>query len=180
MFLVIFRTFGSRVGCLALIIFGLGYPWRFDWVGGAFLRQDWLAAVGMRRVPAQDEDASVSAGGAHRLRHHGAGLPGWIPRRPGGGLCPRTWSNDDPPPGSAVSPSASSSVSSLCLAAGSLTGAGPAAWTDFKWNLDKHHGTWLTNNVGLKNVLLYDGADHAPRGRRLQPARALDPLAGRR
>ena len=30
-----------------MIIFGLGYPWRFDWVGGAFLRQDWLAAVGV-------------------------------------------------------------------------------------------------------------------------------------
>ena len=46
----------------------------------------------------------------------------------------------------------------VCLAAGSLTGTGPRAWTDFKWNLSKHHGTWLTNNVGLKNVLLYDRA----------------------
>jgi hypothetical protein len=46
----------------------------------------------------------------------------------------------------------------LCLAAGSLTGAGPGAWADFKWNLEKHHGTWLTNNVGLKNLLLYDRA----------------------
>ena len=44
---MIFRTFGNRIGCLAVIIFGLGYPWRFDWVGGAFLRQDWLAAVGV-------------------------------------------------------------------------------------------------------------------------------------
>ncbi len=38
-------TYGSRVGGLALVIFGLGYPWRFDWIGGAFLRLDWFAAV---------------------------------------------------------------------------------------------------------------------------------------
>ena len=46
----------------------------------------------------------------------------------------------------------------LCLAGGSLTGSGPAAWSAFRDNLEKHHGTWLTNNVGLQNLLLYDRA----------------------
>ena len=34
LFVMIFKTYGTRVGCLALIIFGLGYPWRFDWSAG--------------------------------------------------------------------------------------------------------------------------------------------------
>ena len=45
----------------------------------------------------------------------------------------------------------------LCVVAGGLTGIGFDAWPQFVHNLEKHHGTWLTNNVGLKNVLLYDG-----------------------
>src|SRR5262249_2721102 len=46
-FVALGRTYGGRVVCLALIVFGLGYAWRWDWVGGGFLRQDWLVAVGL-------------------------------------------------------------------------------------------------------------------------------------
>jgi hypothetical protein len=34
--------FGWEIMCLALIWFGLNYPSRYNYVGGAFLRQDWL------------------------------------------------------------------------------------------------------------------------------------------
>jgi len=156
LFVTIFRTFGSRVGCLCLIIFGLGYPWRFDWVGGAFLRQDWLAAVGVA-VCLIKRRAFGFAGGLIAyafmvrvfpggflvgpavvfLRHLAEGKPtAWF-RRLAIGFAVGVV---------------------LCLAAGSLTGAGTSAWSDFAANLEKHHGTWLTNNVGLKNLVLYDRA----------------------
>jgi len=156
MFFMIFRTFGTRVGCLALIIFGLGYPWRFDWVGGAFLRQDWLAAVGVAICLLKTRRFGLAGGliayafmvrvfpggflvgpAVVFFRHLVDGKPTiWFRRLTLGFVIGVV----------------------LCLAAGSLTGAGPSAWTEFKWNLDKHHGTWLTNNVGLKNTLLYDRA----------------------
>ena len=39
------RTYGTAVTALFAILFGLGYPWGYTWVGGAFLRFDWFAAV---------------------------------------------------------------------------------------------------------------------------------------
>ncbi|MCU0304821.1 MAG: hypothetical protein MUC56_12265 [Thermoanaerobaculales bacterium] len=156
MFIAIFRSFGTRVGCLAVIVFGLGYPWRWDWVGGAFLRQDWLAAVGVA-VCLLKRGRFALAGGLIAyacmvrvfpggflvgpavvfVRHLVDGRPtAWFRRLATGFVVGVL----------------------LCLAAGSLVGRGPSAWLDFKWNLGKHHGTWLTNNVGLKNLMLYDRA----------------------
>jgi len=42
---LIWRSFGLTTACCAMIVFGLNYNARFYWTGGAFLRQDWLAAV---------------------------------------------------------------------------------------------------------------------------------------
>src|SRR5262249_43781758 len=39
------RVFGWRAMCVALLYWGTNYPARFMWVGGAYLRQDWLAAM---------------------------------------------------------------------------------------------------------------------------------------
>jgi len=156
MFVAIFRTFGTRMGCLAVIVFGLGYPWRFDWVGGAFLRQDWLAALGVAVCLLKRKSFGLAGGliayafmvrvfpggflfgpAVIFVRHLVEGRPtAWFRRLTIGFVAGVV----------------------LCLAAGSFVGAGPSAWSDFKWNLGKHHGTWLTNNVGLKNVLLYDRA----------------------
>ena len=41
----IFRVYGGRVGTMVVLLLGLGAPWRYDWIGGAFLRADWLAAL---------------------------------------------------------------------------------------------------------------------------------------
>jgi hypothetical protein len=156
MFWMVFRTYGSRIGCLALIIFGVGYPWRFDWVGGAFLRQDWLAAVGIGVCLIRRERFAVAGGlfaYAAMVRVFPAGflfgpavvaLRELATRRPVGWM----WKLLG---GFALGVA-------LCLVAGGLVGVGPQAWPQFVHNLEKHHGTWLTNNVGLTNVLLYDGA----------------------
>lgn len=147
-------TYGSRVGCLCLVVFGLGYPWRFDWIGGAFLRLDWLVALGvavclMRRERYRWAGALVAYAAmvrifpavfllgpavlAVRALVHKEDLC-WVWRFAQGFLV------------SAL----------LCLAAGALTGRGIDAWGEFARNLGKHQGTWLTNNVGLENVVLYD------------------------
>jgi len=152
-FVIVFRTYGRRVGCLALIVFGLGYPWRFDWVGGAFLRQDWLAAVVVGICMLKRERfalagalfayasmvrifpalflfglAVVAARGVvrrERLR--------WAARFAGGFAL----------------------AGAVCFGAGCLAGRGAAAWPEFARNLAKHQGTWLTNNVGARNLVLY-------------------------
>lgn len=154
MFAMVFRTFGARVGCLALIVFGVGYPWRFDWVGGAFLRHDWIAAVGLavcwlrRERPAA---AGAAIAYATMVRVFPGGFlvgPAVVALRDLARRRPIGWAWR-------VAGGFGAGVA-VCLIAGCLTGAGPAAWSQFTANLEKHEGTWLTNNVGLKNVLLYD------------------------
>lgn len=44
-FALVFRAFGARIGCGALVLFGLGFAGRYAWTGGAFLRMDWFAAI---------------------------------------------------------------------------------------------------------------------------------------
>ncbi len=156
MFLMIFRTFGTRIGCLAVIVFGLGYPWRFDWVGGAFLRQDWLAAVGVAICLLKRERFGL-AGGLIAYATMVRVFPGGFLVGPAVLAVRHLVEGRSMAWFRRLALGFAAGVV-LCLAAGSLTGRGPAAWSDFKWNLTKHHGTWLTNNVGLKNLLLYDRA----------------------
>ena len=152
-FVVLFRTYGARVGCVALVVFGLGYPWRYYWIGGAFLRQDWLAACVIAICLLKRERYAVAGclfAYAAMVRIFpvlflfGPALLavraairrerlGWALRLAGG---------------VALGVAA-------CVAAGALTGRGAAAWPEFVHNLEKHEGTWLTNNVGLENVVLY-------------------------
>lgn len=42
MWFVVWRTFGWRVACVALIFWGTAFPMRSWWTAGAFLRNDWL------------------------------------------------------------------------------------------------------------------------------------------
>jgi len=156
MFVMIFRTFGNRIGCLSIIIFGLGYPWRFDWVGGAFLRQDWLAAVGVAICLLKRKHFGL-AGGLIAYATMVRVFPGGFLVGPTVVLIRHLVEGRSILWFRRLAIGFAAGVL-LCLAAGCLTGAGPRAWADFKWNLGKHHGTWLTNNVGLKNILLYDRA----------------------
>jgi hypothetical protein len=155
LFVTIFRTYGSRVGCLSLIIFGLGYPWRFYWIGGAFLRQDWLTAVG------------VAICLLHRRKHLAAG--GFIAYAAMVRVFPAAflvgaavlglqalWRRQPVEWLGRIGAGFTAGVA-VCLVAGSLSGIGTSAWPQFWDNLEKHQNTWLTNNVGLKDTLLYDG-----------------------
>jgi hypothetical protein len=160
-FVVFFRTFGSRLGVLALLVYATGYGWRFYWTGGAFLRQDWFAAVvvgvcmlerqrfrvagallayaAMVRVfPLLFFAGPLAQAVRDRLRGHDLR---WFRRLATGAAL----------------------AALLLVGAGSLTGRGFAAWTELAANLRKHSRTWLTNNVGLRNPLLYDADTYARR-----------------
>ena len=155
MFVVVFRTYGARLGCLSLILFGVNYAGRYYWVGGAFLREDWLAATVIGICLLQKERyrwAGACFGYAAAVRIFPVLFlfgPAVVALR---ALLRRErpkWILD----------LGIGFVLTLVLAfgAGTLTGRGPSAWTDFADAITLHRGTWLTNNVGLDNVLLYDG-----------------------
>lgn len=154
LFVFVFRTYGSRIGCLTVLVFGLGYAWRFFWIGGAFLRLDWLAAVGiavcmMRRERYRTAGALLAYAGMVRIFPFALLLgPGVLALR---ALVQRqdfgwAWRLAQ---GFVVGVL-------LCLTVGGFTGRGFDAWQEFAVNLEKHKETWLTNNVGLANVVLYD------------------------
>ncbi len=156
LFVMVFRTYGSRVGCLSLIVFGLGYPWRFYWVGGAFLRQDWLAATAIAICLFHRKRYALGGGliayaamvrvfpGAFLVGAAVLGIHALVRRQPITRF-------------GRVAAGFAAGIA-ISLAAGCLSGIGPSAWPHFRANLEKHHDTWLTNNVGLRNTVLYDRA----------------------
>jgi hypothetical protein len=152
MFFVVYKTYGSAVGATALILFGAGYPWRYAWVGGAFLRYDWLAAVVIgccllkrRRFTA----AGALVAYAASVRLFPALLLVGIVAVAGRDLVRRStllWARRFGV-GLLVS-------SAVCFLAGAAAGRGVAAWSEFAHNIKKHHETWSTNTAGLELVFL--------------------------
>jgi hypothetical protein len=154
LFAFLFSTYGSRVGSLCLVVFGLGYPWRFDWIGGAFLRLDWLVAVGvavclMRRERYRWAGALLAYAGMVRI------FPLVLLLGPAV-LVARAWVRREDRSWAWRCAQGFALGIVLCFLAGGLAGRGLGAWGEFAANLEKHQGTWLTNNVGLENVVLYD------------------------
>jgi hypothetical protein len=155
-FAAVFRAYGARVACLSLIVFGLSYPSRFHWTGGGFLRQDWLAAaVGgiclLRRGRAAAAGALLGYAATVRLFpvlllfgpalvairewRRGADTR-WVRRLAAGFL----------------------GAVAVGLVLGAAAGRGAGGWSEFARDVSLQERTWLTNNVGLTNVLTYDEA----------------------
>ncbi|MEM8931850.1 MAG: hypothetical protein AAGE94_11790 [Acidobacteriota bacterium] len=156
MFVVVFQTWGTRVGSLSLVLFGLGYAGRYYWVGGAFLREDWLAAMVIGICMLKRErfgTAGAAFGYAAAVRLFPVLFmfgPGIVALR---ALARReSWSWVWKLIGGWVA------AFMVLVLLGSLTGRGFGAWTQFADSISLHRQTWLTNNVGLDNVLLYDKA----------------------
>lgn len=155
LFVVVARTYGTRWGCLALALFGINYAGRYFWVGGAFLREDWLAAIVigiclLERKRYRWAGACFAYAAAVRIfpvlflvGPAVVALRALIRRER-----PR-WALDF----------AVGFVVALGLAwgAGSLAGRGPGGWSEFAGHISQHSHTWLTNNVGLADTVLYDG-----------------------
>jgi hypothetical protein len=154
-FVVFFRAFGRRIGVLALIVYCTGYGWRYWWTGGAFLRQDWFAAV-LVGFAMLETKRYRAAGALFAYATLVRVFPlmfvvGLVAQ----GVRDRLQGRDTTWLRRVVCGFALAAV--LLVGAGSLTGRGAAGWTEFAANLQKHSKSWLTNNVGLRNPLLYDG-----------------------
>jgi hypothetical protein len=154
MWVVLFRTYGSRIGCLAMTVFGLSFASRFLWNGGALLRFDWLVATVLGVCWLKRERhgwAGAALAYAAMVRVFPALFVFGLGVRALGGLTRRedgSWARRFAA-GFAVS-------AILCFGAGCLAGRGFHAWPEFARNLKKHRNTWLNNNVGLANLLVYD------------------------
>lgn len=147
------RTYGARAAATFAILLGLGYPWRYVWVGGSILRFDWLAAV-IIGVCLLERSRFFLAGAlfayAAAVRIFPllllAGIavvavrdllsrrdPRWIARFAAG----------------------FAACMAACFLAGALTGRGFGAWGEFARNIQKHNDTWSLNTVGLELAVLY-------------------------
>jgi hypothetical protein len=146
-------AFGIEPLCLSLLYWGTNYPGAFDWMGGAFLRQDWLALTILalalvRRGRPLLGGAALAAASLLRLAPvvAGVGLLAWTiaaaaRRRPGalastgrvalGGLA----------------------AAAILLPAAALAGGDAAAWRDFHGRLQLQRQSPAAINLGLETLL---------------------------
>lgn len=154
MFVIVFRTYGAEIGLVSLIIFCLNYPGRSSWIAGAFLRSDWLAAavIGVCMLRKQ---RYVVAGALLAYASMVRIFPVIFLLGPAV-LAVKGLLREGRIPVWAWRLGVAWAVGVVILfTAGCFTGRGIAAWTEFAGKIKQHHETWLTNNVGLQNVLLY-------------------------
>jgi len=146
-------AFGWRATCLALVYWGTNHPANFSWTGGAFLRDDWLAAslVGLallrRGLPA---GAGAAFGLAALLRAFPAA---WL-LGPGLSALVRSLRERRIRWGS---PELRLAAGALAVAAGlgsaSLLSLGADAWPRFARDLKLHVSVPSSNEVSLSAAL---------------------------
>src|SRR5262249_47238999 len=162
-FALIWWAFGWRVLAVALIWWGTNFPARYEYIGGAFLRQDWLVltiaslcfakrgwmmasgfsltwAALLRLFPGVAVIGLVVQAIAHAWRGRTLRFPGAYWRFAAGGVLAL----------------ALLIPLSIRLAAGPYGGL--EVWRAFAQNSRKLEATPLTNNVGLPMLLSFDPA----------------------
>lgn len=162
--LLVFRAFGFRAACVALVFWGTNFPGRFDWNGGSFLRMDWLAAamsgVALLKM-GRPRLAGVALGLSTLLRL----FPGAILLGLGAAAIFRlarerrleTVRTELRVAQGALLAAAVVLPLSL-LAAGGFESIRWSAWSELAANSRKHLATPLTNNVGLATTLTWRDA----------------------
>ncbi|HEV7671777.1 MAG TPA: hypothetical protein VGS22_24920 [Thermoanaerobaculia bacterium] len=155
LFVVVSRTYGTRWGCLALALFGINYAGRYFWVGGAFLREDWLAAtvIGiclLEKKRYRWAGACFAYAAAVRI------FPILFLFGPAV-VAVRALIRRERPRWALDFAVGFVVAIGIAWGAGSLAGRGPGAWGEFAEHISQHSHTWLTNNVGLADTVLYDG-----------------------
>jgi hypothetical protein len=145
--LAIYRVFGLEVLAAASLIFGLGYCSRFFWVGGAFLRDDWLAALVFCAAALEGRRGKL-AGAALAyavctriypvLMLLPLGAFAWSQRRQG---APVPWMNFA---------LGFVSAGALLVMAGCLVGHGPGIWLESAEKLLQHGAIVAPNAIGLR------------------------------
>ncbi len=178
---LVFRAFGFRVACIALVFWGTNYPARFDWNGGSFLRMDWLAStmsgVALLKL-GRPRLAGVALGLSTLLRL----FPGALLLGLGAAALFRlvrerrleaVRTEQRVAQGALLA--AAVVVPLSLLAAGGFTSIRWSAWSELAANSRKHLATPLTNNVGLGTTLTWRTATS---GRALVFPDAVEPWKG--
>lgn len=162
MWATVWWAFGWRVLAVALIWWGTNYPARFTYIGGGFLRADWLVLAIISVVLASRGRFFVSglAFGVSTLLRV---FPAFAALALIAGQLPRLRSSDAR---RALRPAvqfvAACVVTAAVLvpASGLIVGGDAAGavetWTAFVENSRKHLSGYSTNRVGLKTAIAYD------------------------
>jgi len=151
MFALLFRTYGYRPACLALAIFGLGYGW-YDIYLGSLLRLDWLAASGIG-ICLLKRERFASAGACFGYAAMVRVFPVLLLSGPALLAAKALLRGERPRWPLRVAAGFGLAVL-LGLAAGSATGRGVGAWTEFAAHIDRYRQTWSADLVGLDTLFL--------------------------
>ena len=154
-FVALFRTFGARIGCTCLIVFGLGYAARYKWVGGAYLRFDWVAALvlavcALRRERAATAGALLGYATAVRI------FPVAFLFGPAV-VAVAAFARGERPRWPLRLFAGFGAALAVAVLAGSLTGRGAGAWGEFAERLQLYQITTARNAVGLEWLVFYGG-----------------------
>jgi hypothetical protein len=155
-------SFGWRAMCVALIYWGTNVPALFYWVGGGYLRQDWLAltVIGvclLRRHWMAAAGAALTTAALLRI------FPGLLIA----GLVLKAAMHMAQRRRLTLTPAhrrfAGGCVVTLAVLVplSSALGGGWHAWGDFLDNSWKHAGTPLTNYMGFKTLVSYEHESRA-------------------
>ena len=156
------RTYGGRVAAMVVLLLGLGAPWRFDWIGGAFLRADWFAALGLGICALKRERfawAGALIGYAAMIRVFPAAFlvgPTLVALR--------QWTQGSPPRWWLRLAAGALAAVALGVVAGGFSGAGFATWPDFLERMVVYRESLPANGISLTNALLVDRAAHTDAG----------------
>jgi hypothetical protein len=151
MFAVLFRAYGCRVACLSLALFGLGYGWRYIYIG-CFLRLDWLAALVVGICLLKRErfaTAGVCLGYATMVRVFpllfllGPAL-----------LAVKSWLRGERPRWPFSFAAGFAGIVCVAFVAGSMTGRGVEAWWEFGDHISNYRETWSGDIVGLDTMFV--------------------------
>jgi hypothetical protein len=155
-------AFGWRAVAVALLVFATNFPSRWDWIGGSFLRYDWLCWMGVGVCLMKKERpfwAGVALAYAALLRI----FPGFLFVAPLIALGyhyakTRQWERRF------VRLIMGAAVAVAVLVPVSFaTSGGPGIYPEFLHNTAKHSETPLTNYMGLRTVLNFRPAEAANR-----------------
>jgi len=149
MFTVVFRTYGYQVTCLGLAIAGLGFGWRYMYIG-SLMRLDWLAAV-VVGICSLKRDRFAIAGACFGYAAVVRVFPVLFLAGPAL-LALKSWLDGERPKWPIRLAAGFAATFFLGLIGGSMTGRGVDAWTEFYDDIRVHRDTWFTNSVGMETL----------------------------
>ncbi len=151
MFALLFRTYGYRVACLSLAIFGLGYGWRDIYIG-SLLRLDWLAAV-VIGICLLKRERFAAAGACIGYAAMVRVFPVLFLLGPAL-LALKALLRGERPRWPLRVAAGFAAVVCLGFAAGGATGRGVEAWREFGAHIDVYRNTWSADLIGLDTLFL--------------------------